>query len=134
MNQIKMANGNILDCVGVHGWPIEYQGVKRDSLTFLFNENQSIDYLNDVFSPENCKDITIISDSGEDIHSNYTIRIGMGKGYKNIALANTYAIGSSEEDMKKYCWVQMAQTSLAERELQNQAEVLNLLLINELEK
>lgn len=132
--QIKMTNGNILDCVGVHGWPIEYQGVKRDSLTFLFNENQSIDYLNDVFSPEKCKDITIISDSGEDIHSNYTIRIGMGKGYKNIALANTYSIGSSEEDMKKYCWVQMAQTSLTERELQNQSDILELLLISELEK
>lgn len=133
--QIKLSNGYLLDCIGIHGRPIEYQGVKRDSLTFLFAENQSIDFLNDIFSPENCTKITIISESGEeDIHTNYTIRIGLGRGYKNLAIASNYAIGSNQEELEKVCWVQMAQTSLAERQLQSQSEVLDMLLLNELEK
>lgn len=131
---ILLTNGCTLDCEGVHGSPVNYQGVTRDCLTFLFSPNTSLDDLLKLFTPENCAMITVKDDFGTFIHENYTIRTGVGKGYKELAMRGVSGAGGTvKEEEKQVCWVSMTQSTLAERTLQNQQDTLDALIISALE-
>lgn len=131
---LALANGNQMDCEGIHGSPVNYQGVTRDCLTFLFSPNTSLDDLLKLFTPENCTIVTVKDDSGEFIHENYTIRTSVGKGYKDLAVRGMSGAGGTvKEEEKQVCWVSMAQSTLAERTLQNQQDTLDALIISALE-
>ena len=66
------------------------QGASRDTLTFVFDDTNSLDELDELFSEERCEKITLIEDEQIDengetvqqnqyIHKNYTIRAGLEK-------------------------------------------------------
>ena len=127
--KIKLTDGTELNALGVHGRTINYQGVQRDSLIFLFDPQAiTLEQVCTAFVAENCQSITIEDSSGTYIHENYTIRVEVGCGYKDMALT-----GGVGNDMTQCVYVRMAQSTLAEREIQQQQEIIDMLLVAALE-
>lgn len=117
---IRFKSNIELECLGVHGSSISYQGVTRDCLTFLFPADTDLSSLLDIFTPENCEQILLINDDSQDLHENYTIRTNAGVGFKDNVLRY------NDGDATEVCWVSMAQSTLTERQLLK----LNTLLAN----
>ena len=131
---VTFQDGTSLPLLGVHGRPINYEGVMRGSLLFLMDpEKVPIQSAMEVFTPENCKAITLISGSSEReesfVHENYTIRVEVGQGCKD------YALSGSVTELKQIpaVYVRMARSTLAERTLQAQQEILDSLVVAALE-
>lgn len=125
---IKLNNGDVFDCLGVHGGKVTYQGVDRDSLIFLFDGNTNLEELSSSFSSENMKSIVLFdSDGGENLHENYTIRVNCGKGRKDSIL------GYGIEDETMIVWVTMAQSTVSERLVLEQQQILDMLIVSSLE-
>ena len=133
--KVVLANGTEVAITGVHAQQVTYQGVLRDCLIFLFEpETIGADAVSNLFCANNCSVIKIEDDEGEYLHSNYTIQLEAGRGYKDIALYGTMA-GSEQAGnaMSQRVYVKMAQSTLAERKLEQQQEVLDALLVAQLE-
>lgn len=125
---IKLKNGTDLDCLGIHGGKVMYQGVNRDSLTFLFAYDLDLEDLSFKFSPDNTSEITIYSEDSVDIHSYYTIRVSCGKGRKDSILS----YGIESPDMVS--WVKMAQTTVQERTIQSLQDTVDMMILTSLEE
>jgi len=133
--RIVLTNGTELVATGIHAQQVTYQGVLRDCLIFLFDpETISMDEAGKLFCADNCSTIKIVDEEGEYLHSNYTIQLEIGRSIKEIALYGTMA-GSEQAgfDMSNRVYVKMAQSTMAERQLERQQEVLDALLIAQLE-
>lgn len=128
--KIQFANGRTLDCQGVRGAPISYQGVTRDCLTFLFLPDTDLGELLTLFTPENCRAVSLAGDEAVFIHEHYTLRVAAGIGDKALTEGSAAVVGGQGEQV---CYVSMAQTTLAERQLLAQQEVLDGLLLASLE-
>lgn len=125
---VKLKNGDQFSCLGVHGGKVMYQGVNRDSLTFLFEENTNVEEISTAFSSENMQTISLLdSDGGENVHENYTIRVNCGKGRKDSVL------GYGIEDDTMIVWVTMAQSTVSERLVLEQQQILDMLIVSALE-
>lgn len=134
---VTLSNGEQLNCLGVHGGPVTYQGVTRDRLTFLFDPGEiSVEQLLEKFTAENCAAVTLAdeteAESSAAVHEHYTIRTGAGMGMKDLAQRGGY--GSSVTDERQVCWVSMAQSTLAERMLLSQQEAIDALIVSVLEQ
>jgi len=128
MRTITLTDGVEREVVGVHGQSTFYQGVSRDSLLFLFAPETDLNELLRVFTPENCRQICIKDGKDSYIHENYTIRIEVGTGYQEQVLN-----GNVGQDMTQCAFVRMAQSTLAERQLLEQRETLDALVVAALE-
>lgn len=118
---IRFKYGIELECLGVHGSKMVYEGVSRDCLTFLFPSAIGIEILLNTFNPTNCEQIWLIDGESQDMHENYTIRTGAGIGMRNTVLHY------GDSDTTEVCWVTMAQSTLTERQILR----LNALLDNQ---
>ncbi len=148
--QIKFINGASLECLGVHSTQVYYQGVARDCYTFLFDpEIVSLTEIEQLFTAENCKQLTLVTENevsqtvaNEEtitktvvdgfVHEHYTVRIGYGCGFKQSAVESIAYSGNSSEHPEAVNWVKMLQTTLAERSIENQQEVLDALVVEAL--
>ena len=126
---VKLKNGFTISVLGVHGQNCFYQGVNRDCLIFLFDPSVvSLSDLAQAFTAENCQTISIEEEENCFLHENYTIRLAIGQGFQAEALGNQ--IG---KDDRQCVFVKMAQSTLAERQILQQQETLDALLIATLE-
>lgn len=126
---IKLANGSELTVLGVHGRNVNYQGVNRDSLILLFDVNiYTLTEISDLFTAENCATIALIDDGCMSLHENYTIRINAGVGYKDFVLRGN----TSGDEQQQRVYIQIAQSTLAERVIENVLETVDLLVLDAL--
>lgn len=132
--QITLTNGVVLDCLGVHAKQVTYQGVLRDCLIFLFNPDvYSVEEISEHFTTDNSNSIKIMNDSDEYIHSNYTIQVEAGKGYRDMVLYGTMLGSEQAENTEKRVYVKILQTTLAERKLEEQQKIIEKLLAEKVE-
>lgn len=113
--KITLTNGTELSPLTIYGVKREVQGANRDTLHFVFAvDDLEFEYLDSVFTAENCETITIIEESGDSyIHKAYTIRAELTK--KNMQIAP-----ATEETEAVYAdryVVAMAQRTDAENQL-----------------
>lgn len=129
--KITLSNGMELEALGVHGRSINYQGTQRDSLIFMFDpDSYSLNDITNAFSEENCSAITLEDGNGNVyVHENYIIRIEAGIGLKEVIKSG----GVSNDNTSQSVYVRMAQTTLTERKLMNQQEVIDALVAQALE-
>ncbi len=134
--KITLANGYIMDCENVCGARMMYQGVNRDSLTMVFDPDTiSLDQISQLFTAENCQALTITDDQNNQfVHENYTIRAGMGVSVLDLAVQGAtnalFAPAITKEEPK--AWVTMVETTLGERQLQEQQELIDQMLVSQL--
>lgn len=127
---IKFLDGTELESLGVHGRSVEYQGVRRDCLTFLFDPAVvSLGEAMTTFTPERCKVITLAVEDASNVHENYTILVEVGQGVQEYVLSGTV----NGHEPKDTVYVRMAQSTLAEREIMKQREEIDALLVASLE-
>lgn len=125
--QIELNNGATFELKGACVQNIFYQGVNRDCLIFLFDTATDINEIMNAFTAENCKKIFIEDGENKYLHENYTIRIALSLGYRADALGNAVA-----KDETQCVFVKTAQSTLAERQILEQREALDALLISAL--
>ena len=131
---VTFQDGTSLPLLGVHGRPVNYEGVQRDSLLFLMDpERVPIQAAMEAFTPENCQAVTLAAEDGAHpeafVHENYTIRVEVGQGSRDYALSGSV----SEPEQVPAVYVRMARSTLAERTMLSQQEVLDCLLAAALE-
>jgi len=126
--KIKLTDGTELEALGVHGRNVYYQGVGRDCLIFLFEPTVGLDSVRSAFTAGNCQSIEVSDDKGAYIHENYTLRIELGEGFISHVLE-----GSVGQDTRQCVYVKIAQTTLAERQLQEQQAAIDALVVAALE-
>ena len=126
---VQFTDGRQLTCETVHSRPAYYNGTNRDQLTFIFPEEAGIQTILDHFTPENCKQIYLEDESGEQfLHENYTIRMGAGVKERGTLL------GVGEDlDHRMVSYVDMIRTTYAEQQLETLRGAVDLMLIESLE-
>lgn len=72
--KIILANGTELNPILVMGGKKTVQGASRDTLSFIFPAETSLDELDAIFTTANCETITIFDGDNEYIHNAYTVR------------------------------------------------------------
>lgn len=134
MTSITFVDGSVFHCIGIHGRQITYGGILRDSLIFIFDkEDVLLEDLVDIFTESNCKQLHLtVEDNPESqevfLHEDYTIRVGLGE----TSIENLLNQGSNVSPTQIVRYVQMAQTTYTERQIQQQQEVLDALLLSTL--
>ena len=114
-----LTNGTELTPIMVTGATKYIQGANRDSLTFIFGENYSMDELDAIFTEAACESINIIGDDeSEAIHTGYTIRAELVKKYVEVQTATE----STPAVFENRIFVTMAQRTYAETKLASVAQ------------
>ena len=112
--RITLTNGVELNALMVTGGGRYVQGATRDTLTFIFPVEQSMDELDALFTAQNCE--TIILGDGETeggIHHGYTIRAELKREPVEVAPATE----STEAVMENRTFVSMAQRTYMETKM-----------------
>lgn len=111
---VKLNNEMSLSPLVVYGSPMYYQGASRDALSFVFPSSEGLDYLDIAFSAENCENITIIDDEGnENVHEGYTVRTQLMKEAVETKPADAF----HEAEYEDRITVTMAQRTYMETQL-----------------
>lgn len=128
--KIILANGSELNPILATGGKRSVQGATRDTLTFVFPADTSLDELDALFTTENCERITIVEDEtgAEYIHSAYTIRAEL----KRAPIVVTPATESEEEVIENRVTVSMSQRTYAETQLASLTETVDVLVMESL--
>lgn len=127
---VKLADGTELECLRADGRQVEYQGTVRDCLIFLFDETVSLAQIESAFTVENCRRLELCEDDNIFVHEDYTLRIAYGRSYKETVIHNNSVVKENDDAVN---YVKMVQTTMAERQLEQQQEVLDALLVAQLE-
>lgn len=128
MTKIHFTDGRILECESVHGAHVYYNGVNRDSLTFVFPDTSELKALIAHFRPDNTKRLYLEDDNGEKfLHEHYTIFLSAGLTERGALL------GAGEDvDHRMITYVKMVKTSYAEQQLEELSDTLDTMLIAQL--
>lgn len=114
--KIILNNGKELSPILVTGGPRNIQGASRDTLSFIFPADVSMEAIDEDFSAEACEKITIIGDDGsENIHTGYTIRAELSKASVEVTPATESEAAVFEDRIT----VSMSQRTYAESQLAN---------------
>lgn len=128
MTTIHFVDGLTLECESVHGTHVYYNGINRDSLTFIFPEEVTVNTLIDFFTPENTKRIYLEDENGEKfLHEHYTIRLAVGVMERGALLQ----IGE-DVDHRMVSYVKMVRTSYSEQQLEELSDVIDTMLVAQL--
>lgn len=122
--QIILNNNIELNPILVTGTHDFVQGANRDTLTFVFSDI-SMDFLEELFTENNCEKITIIENMNEYIYNNYTIRTKLSKESVEV----NSEVEGQPNFIENRVFVTMAQRSYAEQKL---AQIAEELLITQL--
>ena len=125
---IKLANGTELTALGVTGEKRNVQGARRDVLSFIFPAETSLDQMDEVFTAENCKSITIIKGETEHIHRGYTIRAELKREPVQISAATEETDATYENRVT----VAMAQMTYQESRIDSLTEAVDMLVMESL--
>ena len=126
--KIIFTNGTELNPIMVTGAPNYFQGVSRDSLTFVFSGDSDMEALDKAFTEAACEHITIVGGDGtEAIHSGYTVRVELVK--KQVETQK--ATFDTEAVFENRVFVTMAQRTYAETQLAAMQAAMNALLTGE---
>lgn len=110
---IKLTNGTELNPILVTGGHKYMQGASRDTLSFVFPVDASMDELDALFTAENCEAITIVDGENEYIHHGYTIRAEL----KREPVVVTPATEVEAEVVEQRVTVSMSQRTYMESQL-----------------
>lgn len=112
--KIILTNGTELIPIAVTGAPRQVQGARRDTLSFVFPADAGLEALDAAFTAHNCETVKLVGeDESENIHTGYTVRVGLVKEAVEVAPATAQAEAAYEERIT----VTMAQRTYAETQL-----------------
>lgn len=127
--KIILANGKELSPILVTGGPRHIQGASRDTLSFIFPSDVSMESIDVAFSAEACEKITIIGDDGsENIHTGYTIRAELSKASVEVTPATESEAAVFEDRIT----VSMSQRTYAESQLASLTDTVDVLVMESL--
>ena len=127
--KIILNNGKELSPILVTGGTRMVQGASRDTLSFIFPADVSMESVDVAFSAENCEKITIIGDDGsENIHTGYTIRAELSKAPVEVSAATAETDAVYEDRVT----VSMAQRTYAESHLASLTDTVDVLVMESL--
>ena len=117
----------------VTGESMFVQGANRDTLTFVFDDTNTLDGLDELFTEERCEKFILVEDEQIDeigtrvggnyyVHSNYTVRVGIEK----VAEKTDEKTDDGADVYVNRIKVKMAQRTYGE----NQLKILQEELIN----
>lgn len=122
--KIILANGVELSPITVTGGKRNVQGATRDTLSFAFSAETSMDELDTIFTAENCETITVVEGENQYVHNAYTVRAEL----KREPVMVTPATESTEAVYENRVVVAMGQRTYAESQLAEMKEALELIL------
>lgn len=125
---VTLADGTGLTALMVTGENNYVQGVGRDTLTFVFDANMSLDELDSIFTEGACETITLKDGTNEYIHSAYTIRTGLEK----IREKTDEVDGDGAPVYIDRIKVRMSQRTYTETQLKNLIETVDTLVLENL--
>jgi hypothetical protein len=127
--KIILTNGKELNPLLVTGAQSYVQGANRDTLTFIFSAEESMDELDAAFSPSACESITV-EDKYENvyIYKAYTIRAKLEKSPVVVVPSTP----ETEEVKENRITVSMAQRTYAETQLTSLTETVDVLVLESL--
>lgn len=126
---IKLATGKELNPIMVTGAPMLAHGLRRDTLSFVFTASESMESLDEAFSPTACESITITGDDGSvNIHKAYTIRAKLEKSLVEVVPATHEAEAVTEERIT----VSMSQRTYIESQLASLTDTVDVLVMESL--
>ena len=118
--KITLTNNVELNPLTVYGVKRDVQGANRDTLHFVFPVEVGFEYLDSIFTEENCESIIITEDSGDSyIHKGYTVRAELTK--------KSMIVGEGEDGEPIYedrLTVAMAQRTDAENQLKEMGKAM----------
>ena len=126
---IKLTNGIELNPILVTGGQRYVQGTNRDTLSFVFPADVSMDELDTLFTAENCESIAIMDGENEYIHNGYTIRAEL----KREPIVVTPATEISESVTENRVTVSMSQRTYMESQLVATQLAVEMLCMNDVE-
>lgn len=123
--KIVLANGAELNPLVIVGGGRYINGLKRDTLNFVFPEDVSLDEMDGIFTPSNCETITIYDDDGAQyIHTGYIVRAGLSRSSVMVAEAAETEDAIYEERVT----VSMALATYTEQQLEANTAAVDALL------
>ena len=125
---VTLADGTELTALMVTGENNYVQGAGRDTLTFVFDTNMSLDGLDSIFTEGACETITLKDGANEYIYSGYTIRAGIEKTMEKTDEVDEDG-GHVYIDRIK---VRMSQRTYMETQLKNLIETVDTLVLEDL--
>lgn len=125
--KIILSNGGELTPILVEGGKKIVQGATRDTLSFVFSADTSMDDLDAIFTAENCEQIAIVDGENEYIHKGYTVRAGLKREPVEIAREN----GEENAAYENRVFVSMSQRTYAESQMADMQATINTLLSGE---
>lgn len=112
--KIILSNNKELSPIMVTGATKYIQGANRDTLSFIFHGTESMEALDEAFSPEACESITITGDDDSvNIYKSYSVRVKLEKALVEV----TPATPETEAVMADRITVTMAQRTYTETQL-----------------
>ena len=126
---IILNNGKELSPIIVTGGPRHIQGASRDTLTFIFPADVSMEAIDTAFTAVACEHITIIGDDGsENIYKAYTIRAELKKESVEVTPATENEAAVFEDRIT----VSMSQRTYAESQLASLTDTVDVLVMESL--
>lgn len=124
---IKLANGTELNPISAIGEKRNVQGAFRDTISFIFPAETSLNELDELFTAKNCEKITILEGEEEYIHSAYTVRVELKREPVEISPETVKEPAVYENRTI----VTMGQRTYTESQIAEQAAIINTLLNGE---
>ena len=126
--KIILVNGTELFPISVLGGKRVIHGVNRDTLSFVFPVETSLDELDGIFTEANCETITIVDEGNEYIHKAYTIRAEL----KREPVEITPSTESEAASYENRAIVSMGQRTYIESQLTSLTDTVDVLVMESL--
>lgn len=132
--KIILTDGTELHPILVTGGSKYILGSSRDTLTFIFPEDPSLEEIDTLFTSENCKSIKMYQDNNEYIHKGYVVRTELKRSPVIVIHEETfvneegYEKTKTEEIIENRVFVSMSVQTPTEKQIDNVQDVMNALL------
>ena len=127
--KIILANAAELTPILVRGESRYVHSAHRDTLTFIFPAETSLDELDALFTAANCEDIIIDSDDTHAIHHGYTIRAELKRAPVVVIPATAETDAVTENRVS----VSMSQRTYMETQVAKLNAAVNRVLVETIE-
>lgn len=125
---IILANGATLSPINIIGAKKIVQNATRDTLSFIFQGDASLDELDRIFTATNCETITIVDGDNEYVHSGYTVRYELKRSSVEVAPATE----STDAEYENRVTVAMAQRTYMESQIASLTDTVDMLVLESL--
>lgn len=125
---IILANGATLSPINIIGAKKIVQNATRDTLSFIFQGDASLDELDRIFTATNCETITIVDGDNEYVHAGYTVRYELKRSSVEVAPATE----STDAEYENRVTVAMAQRTYMESQIASLTDTVDMLVLESL--